>query len=392
MGNERCKRCIMPAEYPGITFDSEGVCNYCTQDSLNIEANKSSLLGKEKLIEFFRSAERGGGHDCVIPLSGGKDSTYVLYYAVKELGLKPVAVTYDSGFRTQIAKENVDNSCNALNVPCIVVEDSKRIQNRLLSDALRISERLGSFVLTCMNCGTLIKAIPVKVAKQKRIPFVLFGDSARESIRLMKLRSKLKSIDYREMRSHRVITIMTEKLTKLREVNMTPLKLMRILPRLLRYRFLGAYRLLSLGVPLRNAIFPNTGSVTRKKGPQMIHFYDYVDWNPTEDIAVLEKELGWKHPPDRISRFDCLLNCFGSYDTLQKGGISGNGVIACNLIREGLRSRDEALETERLAEHTVVQECRRVMSDLGIDDFVLPALRNHRLEGDRTLPDSQEDV
>jgi 3'-phosphoadenosine 5'-phosphosulfate sulfotransferase (PAPS reductase)/FAD synthetase len=377
----RCKRCIMPEEYPGITFNSEGVCSYCTQYDPNMDKNRVDLLGKDKLIERIRSVEKRGEYDCVIPLSGGKDSTYVLYYAVKELGLKPVAVTYEFGFRTQMAVENVQNACEALDVPCVTEQANRGIQDRLLRQSLRISKTVGSFVLTCMNCGTLIRAIPIKVAKQRGIPFVLFGDSVRESVRLAKMRSVLKTAKYEDIRSNRPLTIMIEKVTKLKEANMTPFKFMRIFPRLVCYRLLGSYQILSLGVPFKNAIFPNTGSVVPKKGPQMIHFYDYVDWDPVEGVAVLERELGWKHPPDRIGRFDCSLNCFGGYRALQKGGISANGIISCNLIREGLMSREEALEKEQLEMHTVVEKCQSVINELGLNDFIVPNFRDETQDG-----------
>ena len=382
MGNNRCKRCIMPAEYPGITFDSEGVCCHCTRHERNTVSNDTQSLGKDKLLEMIRSGKKTGEYDCVIPLSGGKDSVYVLYYSVRELGLRPLAVTYGSGFLTQIAMENVHNACDALNVPCVIEEADKNIQDRLLRESLGISETLGSFVRTCLNCSTLIQAIPIKVAKQRQIPFVLWGDSARESVRLVKMRSRLKTAKYEDVRSNTLITSVIEKVSKLREVNMMPGKFIRIFPRLVRYRLLSFYQLLSLGVPLKNAIFPNIGFAFPKKGPQVIHFFDYVDWDPVGGTVVLARELGWKHPPNRKSRFDCCLYCFADHAVLQADGISADGVIACNLIREGLLSREEALQAEQLRERTVVEECERIISELSLDDFVLPALRNGRQSHD----------
>jgi len=378
MGNNRCKRCIMPIEYPGITFNSEGVCNYCTHSNSNTEENKTDLLGKDKLIELMRSTEKTGEVDCVVPLSGGKDSVYVLYYSVRELGLRPIAVTYSSGFQTQIAMQNVRNACDALNVPCFVEEANKNIQNRLLRESLRISETIGSFVKTCLNCSTIIKAIPIKVARQRRIPFVLWGDSVRESVRLMKMKSKLPTVKYEDVRSNSLVTGVAETMSRLRAVRMTPLKFIRIIPTLARYRFLTTHQLLSLGVPFKHVIFPNIGFAFPKKDPQVVHFFDYVDWDPVKGIAVLERELGWKHPPNTISRFDCSLSCFTSHRGLQVDGISGDAVISCNLIREGFLSREEAIEAEQLREHAVVEECERLISELGLDDFVIPALRNGR--------------
>ena len=374
----RCKRCIMPEEYPGITFDSEGVCSHCTQYDPNMDKNRVDLLGKDRLGDLIRSVEKKGKYDCAVPLSGGKDSVYVLYYAVKELGLKPIAVTYNSGFQTEIAMENVHNACDALNVPCVVVDANRRIQDRLLRQSLQISKAIGSFVMTCMSCDTLIKAIPVKVAEQRGIPFVLFGDSVRESVRLMKLRSESESVDYEDMRSNSLITRVVEIRSKLKGVNMTPLKFMRIFPRLVCYRLLTLYQLLSLGVPFRYALFPNLGAGTSKKGPKMIHFYDYVDWDPVGDLVILERDLGWKHPPGRISRFDCSLSCLGNHAALQKGGITGNGIISCNLIREGLMRREEAFEKEQLAIHTAAEGCHKIVNEFGLNDFVLPNLNSGR--------------
>lgn len=381
MDKNRCTRCIMPAEYPGITFNDEGVCSHCAGSSRSTENNRTNLLGKDKLVELIRSVEKKGQYDCVIPLSGGKDSMYVLYYVVKELGLKPVAVTYDSGYRTDIAEENVKNACDALNVPCVIEKANKKMQDRMLKDSLRISQTLGSFVLTCLSCDTIIKAIPIKVAKEKNIPFVFFGETARESVRLTKIRSKLEAATYQDVRSRSLITSLVEMRSQLQAANMTPLKFARILPRLLRYRLLTAYQLLSLGMPLRHALFPNLGSVASKAGLHFVYFYDYIDWDPVKGLAILEAELGWKHPPNRKSRFDCRLNCFGGYGALQKGGISGNGLISCNLIREGLLSREEALEAEEWVERTVEKECMDVIDQLDLESFVFPgsAKANHKL-------------
>jgi len=81
-----CSKCILPDTYRDISFNSEGVCNYCV-DYRPVDRN----LGKEALLNLLRSRTKTGPYDCVVPLSGGKDSTFVLYYIVRELGLKPIA-------------------------------------------------------------------------------------------------------------------------------------------------------------------------------------------------------------------------------------------------------------------------------------------------------------
>ena len=96
---KRCRRCIMPATFPGITFNRQGVCNFCASYV------PRPALGKEKLREVL-TAQSGTSYDCLVPVSGGKDSTYLLYYAIKVLGLSVIAFNYDSGFQLQLAREN----------------------------------------------------------------------------------------------------------------------------------------------------------------------------------------------------------------------------------------------------------------------------------------------
>jgi len=363
----------MPEGFSGITFDHEGVCNQCARHERSSTAHETEVLGKDKLLELMQPSKGTGEYDCVVPLSGGKDSVYVLYYAVRELGLRPLAVTYGSGYQTEVALENIHHACDALHVPCIMETANPRIQDKLLRDSLRMSEIVGSFVRTCLNCSTLIKAIPLKVAKQKHIPFILWGDSQRESVRLVKMRSKRKSVRYEDIRSRRFLTGLAEKIAKLREVHMTPGKFVRIVPRLVRYRLLTTYQLLSLGVPLKYVISPNREPSLSKQGPQIIHFFDYVDWDPIKDLALLQKELGWRHPPDRTSRFDCTLYCFANHGCLQADGISADGVIACNLIREGLLSRETALKAEEARNRKVLEDCAGVIDQLHLDGYVLPS-------------------
>ena len=84
----RCNRCILPDTVPGITFDEKGICNFCHSHS------EESCLGEEaleKLISLIRSKDNK--YDCIVPLSGGRDSTFVLYIARAVYNLKVLAVS-----------------------------------------------------------------------------------------------------------------------------------------------------------------------------------------------------------------------------------------------------------------------------------------------------------
>jgi glutamine---fructose-6-phosphate transaminase (isomerizing) len=112
----RCTRCILPETMPYIRFDDEGVCNYChSYKPRNMPKPKEELF---KLVEKYR---RDVGPDCIVPFSGGRDSCYGLHLVVNELGLKPIAYTYDWGMVTDLGRRNISRMCSALGVENIIV-------------------------------------------------------------------------------------------------------------------------------------------------------------------------------------------------------------------------------------------------------------------------------
>ena len=112
----RCTRCILPETIPFIRFDSEGVCQKCrSYENLKFH-------GRKKLEEILkRSKPSIEGNNCLVALSGGRDSSYGLYYLTKEIGFKPVAYTYDWGLVTDLARRNISRLCAKLGVEHILV-------------------------------------------------------------------------------------------------------------------------------------------------------------------------------------------------------------------------------------------------------------------------------
>jgi N-acetyl sugar amidotransferase len=114
-----CKRCIYDERVSSISFDSEGVCNYCRQiDNLSIIYGSGAPKGEqqfETIVEEIRRAGRGKRYDCVVGVSGGTDSSYMVYLA-KKWGLRPLAVHYDNTWNTAIATQNISKVLRALDV------------------------------------------------------------------------------------------------------------------------------------------------------------------------------------------------------------------------------------------------------------------------------------
>lgn len=105
-----CTKCIYDDKTPNIVFDEQGICNYCHMvEKLRDEYQTGTNAGEDKInkiIENIKKKGRSKKYDCVVGVSGGTDSSYMVYWAVQK-GLRPLAVHYDNTWDTAIATENI---------------------------------------------------------------------------------------------------------------------------------------------------------------------------------------------------------------------------------------------------------------------------------------------
>lgn len=128
-----CSRCIYDSTIAGIEFDHEGVCSYCRQiDALTEQYGTGTPKGEQELmriVELIRKAGRRKKYDCVIGVSGGTDSSFLLMKAL-EWGLRPLAVHYDNTWNSAIATENIRKVTAALAIDLYtVVLNNKESEN-----------------------------------------------------------------------------------------------------------------------------------------------------------------------------------------------------------------------------------------------------------------------
>lgn len=105
-----CTRCIYDERIPGIAFDEQGICNYCRQTEQFESEYPTGRAGRKILEELADKIKRDGrrhDYDVVVGVSGGCDSSYLLYLAKEELGLRPLAVHFDNTWNSRIAVENI---------------------------------------------------------------------------------------------------------------------------------------------------------------------------------------------------------------------------------------------------------------------------------------------
>jgi N-acetyl sugar amidotransferase len=114
-----CTRCIYDERTPAISFDEAGVCNYCKMIDGLMEQYKTGTPEGEKMlmeiIDQIKTDGKGKPYDCIIGVSGGTDSSYMLVKAI-EWGLRPLAVHYDNTWNTAISTQNIKNLLDKLKV------------------------------------------------------------------------------------------------------------------------------------------------------------------------------------------------------------------------------------------------------------------------------------
>jgi hypothetical protein len=138
---KRCSRCVLPETMPFIEFDAAGVCNYCRHHQ------PITYKGLEALEEVLAPQRKANGEpDCIVAFSGGRDSCYALHLLVKELGMRPLAFTYDWGMVTDLARRNQARMCADLGIEHIWISadiKAKRANIRRNVNAWLATPQLG---------------------------------------------------------------------------------------------------------------------------------------------------------------------------------------------------------------------------------------------------------
>lgn len=165
-----CKNCVLPDTRPGIEIHNDGICNAC----LNSNIKREQISWSDRQIEFESIVKKvrtsASNFDCVIPVSGGKDSTWQVVTCL-EYGLRPLAVTWKPPSRTKIGQDNLDNLVQ-LGVDHIDWQINPKVEKKFL---LKSFKKYGA---TAVPMHMALFNIPLKVALAFDIPLIVWGENS----------------------------------------------------------------------------------------------------------------------------------------------------------------------------------------------------------------------
>lgn len=318
MTERRCIRCVLPETYPGITFDENGVCHLCKS------YQKPQIKGEEELRRLITS-KKGEKYDCLVTLSGGRDSTYILYYAVKVLGLRVLVINYDIGFRHVQALKNVREACRRLGTELLECRSKDNLNVRIADSAVHAGIPFGpgaACQFMCYHCYNGGLGFLYSTAEKQRIPFVLWGDSSVELLTFIPIRDKVMGFK-------------------------------RPLRYIFSSRYFSFFRFLYLAMVQRNEMLPSGNFPLGIRFPKLknreieeVHLFDYIEWDRNEIKRVITEKLGWQKPSEKLSswRFDCHLHSLVNYCTKKAIGFNHDIDGLANMVRAGKMDRAEAMD------------------------------------------------
>ncbi|OGY45520.1 MAG: flagellin modification protein, PseA [Candidatus Buchananbacteria bacterium RIFCSPHIGHO2_01_FULL_44_11] len=167
-----CKKCVMPNTKPDLNFDEDGVCDACRSAERKAQAIDWSARKKEfeEIIQRYKSKD-GKNYDCIVPVSGGKDSTYQTYIIKHVYKLNPLCVCFEPTYQTPRGKKNLDN-LSSLGVDLVYFRKNPVVYKKMVIEGFK---RVGDNEWP-NHIG--IFTVPVNMAVKFKIPLLIWGENS----------------------------------------------------------------------------------------------------------------------------------------------------------------------------------------------------------------------
>jgi len=318
---KRCSKCLLPETMPLITFNHQGVCNYC----LNYQKGENRGLEKlEKEIKPYRSHSQKP--NCIVSFSGGRDSCYALHYVKNVLKLNPVAYSYDWGMLTDLGRRNQARMCGKLGVEHILVS----------ADILKKRENIKKNVKAWLNKPEL-GMVPLFMAGDKQYFYYLNKLKREMGIDLVIYADNfLEKTDFKYGFAKVDLESGVKKAYQIGKYNSIKLLFYYLDQFVQNPAYLNSSLIDTFTAYLSSYIVPK----------DYLYLYRYLKWNEKTINNTLISQYNWELSPDTLStwRIGDGTASFYNYIYYTLAGFTENDTFRSNQIRENLINRKDALE------------------------------------------------
>lgn len=340
-----CKKCVLPIDYLNIKLDENGICQWC-RDYKQIDYLGADTLLKDIQEPLSRNTSKK--YDCVVGFSGGRDSTFILWYVVKILKLRPLAVFSDDLFIPEFAYDNIKNTAQVLGVDLKIIKHNylKKCVKHHLSAWIK---RPVAETLMFINVGERLgyETLVEQEAIKEGVKLIFGGRSPIQSEETYK--TDIMKINHKGGRSSWF-------LGWCKQVLLNPALIMN--PYCLKLQY------------LEFMITRKKEKLIKKNNLEIIHpFYKYVRWEEKTIENVLFNELQWKLPEGAktTSRIGCEVDTLRQYLYYRILGYNDHNIDLSVMIRDKQISREEAIVKLQEAQNIPVEDIKMILTKAEID-------------------------
>lgn len=351
---KRCSKCLLPETFPGIRHDEEGVCNYC-RDYKKVKVHGEAAL--EELLSRFRG--KGADYDCIVPISGGRDSSYTLHQIVRKYRMRALALTVDSGAIMPEGYRNIDKIVKALGVDHVWLKDEKHIATAQRNTRIKFRAWMRKLsintIVPVLNAGDKTMNLRMyRYAHDHGIPLVVGGNNTGNS-----------SFEQEHFKTG-FMGVFPDERGRYSSFDKIRLSL------LFAWEFLGNTHNWHWSVfkeYASGAFVYFFEPLQKPNDVTPLGFYDYVYWNEKRIVFTIRDELGWMGASDTKATWRIDDAAYPLIDYLYYALVGFNEFDEhySKLVREGQLTREEALarlETDRLR----IPSMKASLKDLGVDE------------------------
>jgi hypothetical protein len=327
----RCNRCILPETFPGISFDSDGVCNYCHSYS------PMTVSGETKFQEVLSQyRDKGEKYDCIVAFSGGRDSSFVLHQIIRKYQMRTLALTVDSGFITNEGYRNIDKVTSVLGVDHVWLKNDEKIETAKKNGVIKFQGWLKNpsinTIVPVLNAGDKTMNLQMyRYAKDYGIPLVIGGNIiGNASIEQEHFKTGYMGVFPNERGEYSVFD-------KWRLVYHFGIEYFRN-PYNFRFPILNEY--------VTGYLVYMFESFLKPKNVDSLGFYDYIYWKEDEILSTITQELNWEGAADTSTtwRIDDSAYPLINYLYLRLVGFTEHDEMYSKMIREGQITQSDAMK------------------------------------------------
>ncbi len=366
-----CVRCCFPETEEGTSFDESGICRVCQSSEHKMHINWAEREKKLREILDWAKARAGDNYDCLLPVSGGKDSMFQAHILTQVYKMKPLAVTFNHNWYSETGWYNLMNLLETFNLDHIMFTPNRDLVNRL---AKRSMFMIGD---VCWACHSGVWAFPLQVAVKFKIPLIIYGESVAENSGRATYREPIKfSREY----SLRVSAKKT--------------------PEEMVCEYISSRDVYPFLLPSEQEY--EEGEIVG------LHLGDYFFWDHERQMEFVRDTYGWRETDIENSykhykSAECIMPGMHDFTCYLKRGFGRATTEGCIDVRHGLASRQEVLELISNTDPTRPEALDYYLEITGLseDEFYegmaalrigplkkmqMPVIPKQRPHGERLLP------